>query len=524
MHNIITEIQSLGIRLSSAEYESKGGAGPAEGSAFIVDGAVFSAPIAGHYVKRSPYSLQRNEKGYLLLKNDIAVGPIGVVPEPGFYGYQTDEGIPFRKLALLHGKDCLATTVLQSCVHWKRGKQCAFCATEISLANNSTVRYKTPAQLAQVAKVAYERDNIAHIVLTTGTGDPPGSEIPHLAQCTKAIKAEVDLPVQVQFAPPADLALIDQIYDAGADAVGIHVESFDREVLEAVAPAKAEIGLAHYEKAWKKAVELFGANQVSSFLISGLGESAESILWGSEFLADLGVFPFVVPLRPIPGSKLADQIPPDPEHLKQVYRAVARIIQKKGLSSAAAKAGCVRCGACSALSVYEDRLAGTDAHTGPFPEIICHSARTLEEREKAFAIRREVFVQEQGIFPDSDLDEYDADAIHLVAEKKGEIIGTVRMYKPSSTDEHWIGGRLAVTRGERHTRAGALLVKEAMKRVKKRGCRNFTAKIQANNISFFKKCGWEPIGAIKDHFGLPHIEMRADLNCIEDDRIHCELN
>ncbi|MGM0656316.1 MAG: MSMEG_0568 family radical SAM protein, partial [Thermodesulfobacteriota bacterium] len=329
MHNIITELQSFGVRLESLGHGSKGGAGPTEGSAFIVNGVVFSAPIAGHYVKKSPYFLQKDGKNYLLLKNDRKIAPIDVVAEPKFYHYQTDDGVPFRKLALLHGKDCLATTVLQNCVHWKKGQQCAFCATEISLSNNSTVKYKTPTQLSQVVRVAYENDNITHIVLTTGTGDPPGSEIAYLAQCTKAIKAKVDIPIQVQCAPPPDFCLIDQLHDAGADAVGIHVESFDQAILKAVAPAKAEIGLAHYEKAWQRAVDLFGPNQVSSFLISGLGESRESILWGSEFLADLGVFPFVVPLRPIPGSKLQDQTPPDPEYMKGIYNAVARIIQKK---------------------------------------------------------------------------------------------------------------------------------------------------------------------------------------------------
>ena len=57
------------------------------------------------------------------------------------------------------------------------------------------------------------------------------------------------------------------------DSVGIHVESFDIDVLSKVAPCKARIGQAEYVRAWKKAVEIFGPNQVSSFLIVGLGES-----------------------------------------------------------------------------------------------------------------------------------------------------------------------------------------------------------------------------------------------------------
>ena len=63
-----------------------------------------------------------------------------------------------------------------------------------------------------------------------------------------------------------------ELKEAGVDTVGIHIESFDFKILSQVAPAKAAMGLERYEKAWKMAVEIFGPNQVSSFLIVGLGE------------------------------------------------------------------------------------------------------------------------------------------------------------------------------------------------------------------------------------------------------------
>ena len=128
-------------------------------------------------------------------------------------------------------------------------------------------------------------------MLTSGTGDPPGSEIPYLAECTAAIKAAVALPVHVQFLPPDDLGLMDQLKAAGADTVGIHIETFHLPTLERVAPAKARIGIVRYETAWRRAVSLFGPNQVSSFLIAGLGEPPEAVVSGSEVLADLGVLP-----------------------------------------------------------------------------------------------------------------------------------------------------------------------------------------------------------------------------------------
>ncbi len=97
-------------------------------------------------------------------------------------------------------------------------------------------------------------------------------------------------------------------------------------------------------------MQLFGVNQVCSFIIAGLGETITSIAWGSEFLADLGVYPFVVPLRPIPGSRLEKATPPLPDIMKQVYNAVAKILQTKGIDTDSILAGCARCRACTARS------------------------------------------------------------------------------------------------------------------------------------------------------------------------------
>ena len=508
MHHLITEIQSLGIHVHTKITGRKGGAGPAEGRAFLVNGVPVSVPIAADYVSKSPFTLTETKSGYCLLKNGRFVSPIEVVPEPRFYSKSTEDGISYRQIALLHGKDCLATTVLQKCVHWKNSQKCSFCATESSLSNSQTIARKTPGQLAQVARAARDMDGVTHMVLTSGTGDPPGSEISYLAQCAKAIKAEANIPLQVQIAPPKDLSLIDELKDAGVESIGIHIESFDTDILSKVAPAKAKIGLNHYEKAWKKAVQLFGVNQVSSFIIAGLGETITSIAWGSEFLADLGVYPFVVPLRPIPGSRLEKATPPLPDIMKQVYNAVAKILQTKGIDTDSILAGCARCGACSALSSYEKKKEDN---------LICHSARNEFEKSNAFKIRNEIFVREQGLFDKSDSDENDLNAIHLVARQKGKIIGTVRVYRESSQTDRWIGGRLAVIKKFRSTAAGTALVKEAMKRVKKKGCRIFTAHIQIKNVPFFLELGWKSIGPVKSHFGHPHQKMVANLDLVPKD-------
>lgn len=506
MHHLITEIQSLGIHVHDGISGRKGGAGPAEGRAFIINGVPVSAPIAADYVQHSPFSLKETDSGYDLLKNNIPVSPIKVVAEPKFYNKSTKDGISYRQIALLHGKDCLATTVLQKCVHWKHSQKCSFCSTESTLSSKQTIAKKTAKQLAQVARAARDLDGVTHMVLTSGTGDPPGSEISYLAHCARAIKEAANIPLQVQIAPPDDLGMMDELKDAGVESIGIHIESFDADILSKVAPAKAKIGLDHYEKAWKKAIQLFGINQVSSFIIAGLGETVSSIAWGSELLADLGVYPFVVPLRPIPGSKLANATPPHPDIMKQLYNAVGKILQTKGISTDKILAGCARCGACSALSSYEKKEN----------KILFHSARNKFEIAEAFKIRKKIFVIEQELFDDSDIDENDSNSIHLVAKQNREIIGTVRIYKKKETN-HWVGGRLAVEKKFRNTNAGSGLVKEAMKRVKKRGCKIFTAHIQEKNIPFFLGLGWQPLEAVKTYFGYPHQKMEANLDLVPED-------
>ncbi|MBT6339059.1 MAG: radical SAM protein, partial [Desulfobacula sp.] len=110
MHHLITEIQSLGIKVQKNIIGRKGGAGPAEGRAFIINNVPVSVPIAASYVSNSPFSLEETKSGYNLLKTGKPVSTIQVVPEPKFYSKTTKDGISYRQIALLHGKDCLATT------------------------------------------------------------------------------------------------------------------------------------------------------------------------------------------------------------------------------------------------------------------------------------------------------------------------------------------------------------------------------------------------------------------------------
>jgi radical SAM protein (TIGR04043 family) len=319
----------------------------------MIDGRRLSVPVESPYVKHSPYELRGENGSYWLEKNGSTLCKVGVRDSPKFYQFSSRDGIPLQKIALLHGLDCLGSTVVQNCFLWGSNQSCKFCGIGLSLKKGLTTALKKPEQLAEVAEVAHRYDGITHITLTTGSTRTAKSEIKHLAACTQAILAKVDLPIHAQFLPPQDMGLLDELKESGVATIGIHIESFDPKVLAEAAPFKLTIGFDRYRKSWERGVKIFGRNQVSSFVIIGLGESQDSVIKGCRRLAEMGVYPYVVPLRPIPGSEFETKTPPSPENMFSIYEQISKILDENGLSSKKSLAGCVRCGSCSSLSAFE---------------------------------------------------------------------------------------------------------------------------------------------------------------------------
>jgi putative N-acetyltransferase (TIGR04045 family) len=142
-------------------------------------------------------------------------------------------------------------------------------------------------------------------------------------------------------------------------------------------------------------------------------------------------------------------------------------------------------------------------------------AETAAEKQGHFAIRHAVFVEEQKLFDQTDVDEIDEHALPLVAVDRltGEVTGAVRVY--CDHDDVWYGARLAVASAHRQSAAsiGANLCRLAEQVVATRGCNTFLARVQAQNVVFFRRLRWTPLGELFDYHGQPHQLMQASLAC-----------
>lgn len=355
---LVTELQVRGVSGPAVPGNKgrRGGAGPSDHRALTIDGATVMVPVYNTVSQSSPYSLETSAEGHVAVSGMAAneAQSVAVTDQPRFYDLSTAEGVPYRSIALLHGKDVLATTLLQTCIRFRdRSDSCQFCAIEQSLEDARTIVRKTPEQIAEVTEAAVRLDGIQQLVMTTGTpnSDDRGARL--MAETAAAVKQRVNIPIQAQCEPPDDPVWYVRMKQAGVDSLGMHLEVVEPEVRRRILPGKSEISLEAYYQAFEEAVAVFGRGQVSTYLLAGLGDSAASLISCSERLIDLGVYPFVVPFVPISGTPLENHPAPTTDFMVEIYSAVAAHLRQSDISSEAMAAGCAKCGACSALSLFE---------------------------------------------------------------------------------------------------------------------------------------------------------------------------
>jgi len=128
-----------------------------------------------------------------------------------------------------------------------------------------------------------------------------------------------------------------------------------------------------------------------------------------------------------------------------------------------------------------------------------------EASKAAFAIRHKVFIEEQGVPEDLELDEFDPLAIHALAFEGSECVGTGRLVNIGEQ----IGqiGRMAVLPGFRNNGFGRAILEKLMDQARVEGIVRLMIHSQVTAIPFYEKQGFQIQGDIYDEAGIPHRNM-----------------
>jgi predicted GNAT family N-acyltransferase len=127
-----------------------------------------------------------------------------------------------------------------------------------------------------------------------------------------------------------------------------------------------------------------------------------------------------------------------------------------------------------------------------------------KDLEKAFAIRIRVFVREQGVPQEIEMDRDDKRALHFLAIESRKAVGTARVVMRHGNAKI---GRMAVLKNYRGRGIGTQLLKRAIVTAKEQGAQKLYLHAQVPVIGFYEAMGFHYVGRIFSEAGIPHRKM-----------------
>jgi predicted GNAT family N-acyltransferase len=134
-------------------------------------------------------------------------------------------------------------------------------------------------------------------------------------------------------------------------------------------------------------------------------------------------------------------------------------------------------------------------------------------RDDAFRVRFPVFIEEQQIPREEEVDDHDStDAVHCVVYADGEPVGAGRYVPVRDESGDWVKvGRMAVLAAERGHGYGARVLEALERHAAAHGIVDARLSAQLTARGFYDRAGYAPHGDVYDEVGIPHIEMRKRL-------------
>jgi predicted GNAT family N-acyltransferase len=135
-------------------------------------------------------------------------------------------------------------------------------------------------------------------------------------------------------------------------------------------------------------------------------------------------------------------------------------------------------------------------------------ARDADDVRAALALRHEVFVVEQSVPLDEEVDAYDATALHLVAVDGGAVVATCRIVMEGATAKL---GRVAVAATARRRGIASRLLAESEAHARALGARRIALAAQTGALALYERAGYAPYGERFLDAGIEHVMMDKPL-------------
>ncbi len=274
------------------------------------DDIYLNAPVVEHYALSSKVVLDAHE-GRLVLRSGDYECAVSPVARPDYYGSFDAMGRNAERIAQMCSADRLCYSLTgPTCSFWKKDDRCRYCS--IGQNAEADAPQRVIGELLEVMALAVTDDARPARHLLLGGGTPAGDDM-GAKRCLRIIKAIresrntviASIPIYVMIAAPLGDHWIDELFEVGADELGMNLEFWSPGSWEDYIPGKNRgIGRDRYLEALSHAGRVFGPIRARSILVAGLEPLAETAVAVKE-LTERGVMPIISPFRPLNGTMLA---------------------------------------------------------------------------------------------------------------------------------------------------------------------------------------------------------------------------
>lgn len=141
-------------------------------------------------------------------------------------------------------------------------------------------------------------------------------------------------------------------------------------------------------------------------------------------------------------------------------------------------------------------------------KLIIKKIKESKEISKLLEVRKIVFIDEQNVPPELEIDEYDKSATHFIVLGNDEIIGTARLV---ISDKIGKIGRVCILKEFRNKGIGSKLMNKIIEYSKSIGLEYLSLESQVYAIPFYEKIGFTVEGKEFMDAGIPHKKMFTSL-------------
>ena len=290
--------------------------------------------VSEEFSAGSPYEIIKTDGAYRLVGE-------GWNEEISFYPALPKTDTVVDELAQLHSPTCINIWPSTTCCYDTPELKCRFCSLKAD-----ADKPVDPGELAEGLRLLLAgAPEEYELNFSGGTYGDPDSMVLYWIDLARRIREFSSVCITVEFAPPSDLGLLRKMKEAGVNVAIMNLEVADENRRREICPGKSAITYAHYHAAFREAVKVFGWGMVSSVLIGGI-QPKEEIMKECAVMAAEGVFPTVMPFRPMDDCVYYGLDRCKPEELAEMAEVLGGLLHKYALDFRK-QPGCTECGGCS---------------------------------------------------------------------------------------------------------------------------------------------------------------------------------